>query len=80
MFVNESLGDGMNDDSGSRWFEGGCERTDYGDRLLLLTSDQKRYLITLSPKNSLHTHLGIYRHVDLSRPAHGQHCQKPPGP
>lgn len=65
MFVNESLGDGMNDDSGSRWFEGGRERTDYGDRLLLLTSDQKRYLITLSPKNSLHTHLGIYRHVDL---------------
>ena len=50
---------------GSRWFEGGRERTAYGDRVLLLTSDQKRYLITLSAPNSLHTHQGIYRHADM---------------
>ncbi len=65
MIADESLGDGMTDDRSSRWFEGGRDRTDYGDRLLLLSSDQKRYLITLSPGNSLHTHQGIYRHADL---------------
>ncbi len=55
----------MTDSSKSRWFEDKRACTEYGDRVLLLTSDQKRYLITLSPPNSLHTHQGIYRHADM---------------
>jgi tRNA (adenine57-N1/adenine58-N1)-methyltransferase len=63
--LDESSGKSMTDRGNSRWFEGSHARTAYGDRVLLLTSDQKRYLITLSPPNSLHTHQGIYHHADL---------------
>lgn len=36
-----------------------------GDLILLVTTDHKRYLIKLEPKNRLHTHQGIYDHDDL---------------
>jgi len=36
-----------------------------GDLGLLVTSDHKRYLITMQPRQQLHTHQGIYHHDDL---------------
>lgn len=35
------------------------------DLVLLVTTDQKRYLLKLQPHNKLHTHQGIYEHDDL---------------
>ncbi len=52
--------------SGStNWFRSGQAQTTAGDLILLVTTDQKRYLLKLQPRNKLHTHQGIYEHDDL---------------
>ncbi|MEZ4861622.1 MAG: tRNA (adenine-N1)-methyltransferase [Caldilineaceae bacterium] len=49
----------------SPWFKPHSRQTVAGDLALLVTSDHKRYLLTLQPQNQLHTHQGIYPHDDL---------------
>jgi tRNA (adenine57-N1/adenine58-N1)-methyltransferase len=49
----------------SRWFEPHTAELTYGDLVMLVTSDQKRYLLKLAPKQRLHTHLGAYAHDEL---------------
>jgi tRNA (adenine57-N1/adenine58-N1)-methyltransferase len=46
----------------SPWFRPQAEHFGAGDLVLLITSDQSRYLITLRPGNELHTHQGIFPH------------------
>lgn len=47
------------------WFRPHSTQITAGDLVLLVTSDEKRYLITLQPRQQLHTHQGIYPHDDL---------------
>ncbi|NJN83776.1 MAG: tRNA (adenine-N1)-methyltransferase [Caldilineaceae bacterium] len=49
----------------SGWFgtRGECAQAD--DLVLLITSDQKRYLVKLKPRQRLHTHWGVFDHDDL---------------
>ena len=47
------------------WFRPHSPQIAAGDLVLLVTSDEKRYLITLQPRQQLHTHQGIYLHDDL---------------
>lgn len=49
----------------SSWFRPHNRQVADGDLALLVTSDHKRYLITLQPHQQLHTHQGIYAHDDL---------------
>ncbi|MEZ4611659.1 MAG: hypothetical protein R2838_15720 [Caldilineaceae bacterium] len=49
----------------SRWFEPHTEQLAYGDLVMLVTADQKRYLLKLAPRQRLHTHQGAYAHDDL---------------
>lgn len=49
----------------SSWFRPHSTRSAAGDLALLVTSDEKRYLITLLPHQQLHTHQGIYLHDEL---------------
>ncbi len=49
----------------STWFRPHTRETAVGDLVLLSTADQKRYLITLQPRQQMHTHQGIYMHEDL---------------
>jgi tRNA (adenine57-N1/adenine58-N1)-methyltransferase len=39
--------------------------TQSGDLVLLITGDQKRYLVKLRPNDALHTHQGIFPHQQL---------------
>lgn len=50
---------------GAHWFRSGQATTRAGDLVLLVTTDHKRYLIKLQPRDKLHTHQGIYDHDDL---------------
>jgi tRNA (adenine57-N1/adenine58-N1)-methyltransferase catalytic subunit len=49
----------------SSWFRPHSRQVAIGDLALLVTSDDKRYLITLQSRQQLHTHQGIYLHDDL---------------
>ncbi len=49
----------------TNWFRGGQATTQANDLVLLVTTDQKRYLLKLQPHDKLHTHQGIYEHDDL---------------
>jgi tRNA (adenine57-N1/adenine58-N1)-methyltransferase len=49
----------------SSWFRPHSNHLAAGDLVLLVTSDEKRYLITLQPRQEHHTHQGIYVHDDL---------------
>ena len=49
----------------SRWFQPKQAVIAYEDLVLLVTSDYKRYLLTMRPRQQLHTHQGIYLHDDL---------------
>lgn len=51
--------------SESRWFQTREVHLAYNDLVLLVTADQKRYLLKLTPKQRLHTHQGIYAHDEL---------------
>lgn len=55
----------MDKESSSPWFDTERGETKYGDLVLLVTEDQKRYLISLSPRHKLHTHQGVYAHIEL---------------
>ena len=55
----------MDEKNESPWFVGSQDQTQFGDLILLVTSDGKRYLITLQPRNKLHTHQGVYEHANL---------------
>src|SRR4051812_8267373 len=46
----------------SSWFKPRSAIIEAGDLFLLVTTDHKRYLITLQPHQRLHTHVGIYEH------------------
>lgn len=46
----------------TRWFEPRTADVQVGDLLLLITTDQKRYLITVRAAGELHTHHGIFYH------------------
>ena len=47
------------------WFRPQRIITAAGDLVLLVTSDHKRYLLTLQPHQQHHTHQGVYLHDDL---------------
>jgi len=47
------------------WFKSGRPTTAAGDLILLVTTDHKRYLLKLQPRNQHHTHQGIYPHDEL---------------
>ena len=49
----------------SPWFATRQARARDGDSILLVTNDNKRYLIKLKPGGRLHTHKGIYAHEQL---------------
>lgn len=49
----------------SNWFLPHSPETRFGDLVLLLTADGKRYLIRLAPGQLLHTHKGRFGHDDL---------------
>ena len=49
----------------ANWFQPKQPQTDYGDMVLLAAPDQKRYLIKLTPRQTLHTHLGSFPHDEL---------------
>ena len=49
----------------SPWFAERQARARDGDSILLVTNDNKRYLIKLKPGGRLHTHKGIYEHEQL---------------
>ncbi|MBX3012734.1 MAG: tRNA (adenine-N1)-methyltransferase [Caldilineaceae bacterium] len=49
----------------SSWFRPHTTHSAISDLALLVTSDEKRYLITLQPNQQLHTHQGIYLHDEL---------------
>jgi tRNA (adenine57-N1/adenine58-N1)-methyltransferase catalytic subunit len=49
----------------SSWLRPQSAQLAAGDLVLLMTSDEKRYLITLQPHHQHHTHQGIYLHDDL---------------
>ncbi len=49
----------------SSWFRPRSAVIEAGDLFLLVTTDHKRYLITLQPNQKLHTHVGIYEHNQM---------------
>ena len=49
----------------SPWYRPDRTRTDEADVVLLLSADQKRYLVTLVRGRMLHTHLGVFAHDDM---------------
>lgn len=49
----------------SPWYRSGSLRIDESDSVLLLTPDQKRYLVKTLRGHTLHTHLGVFRHDDM---------------
>ncbi|GIV77947.1 MAG: tRNA (adenine-N1)-methyltransferase [Litorilinea sp.] len=49
----------------SPWFKPTADHARPGDLALLVTSDQKRYLLTLQPGQEFHTHQGIYAHDQI---------------
>lgn len=51
--------------SPSVWFGTRHLQTQAGDLILLVTGDNKRYLITLRENGSQHTHHGVFAHNDL---------------
>ena len=51
--------------STSPWYRASKSAIDQADTVLLLTPDQKRYLVKVLPGGTLHTHLGVYRHDDI---------------
>jgi tRNA (adenine57-N1/adenine58-N1)-methyltransferase len=55
----------------SAWFKAKGATTAAGDLVLLLTTDLKRYVVQLKPRQEFHSHLGIYAHDEL--------IGKPPG-
>ncbi len=44
----------------SSWFKPRSVTIEAGDLMLLVTTDHKRYLLTVQPHQQLHTHVGIY--------------------
>jgi len=63
----------------SSWFRPHTRQTAIGDLVLLSTADQKRYLITLQPRQQMHTHQGIYMHDDLIGRAWGDEVRSQMG-
>lgn len=51
--------------SSSIWFSQRHPQAQAADLILLLTGDNKRYLVTLRVNGALHTHHGVYAHNDL---------------
>ena len=49
----------------SVWFSARHQQAQVGDLILLVTGDNKRYLVKLRASDSLHTHFGIYPHSQL---------------
>ena len=49
----------------SVWFDNQAATIEYGALVLLLTSDLKRFLITIRKGQKLHTHQGIYAHDEI---------------
>jgi tRNA (adenine57-N1/adenine58-N1)-methyltransferase len=49
----------------SAWFKPKGATTAAGDLVLLLTTDLKRYVVQLKPRQEFHSHLGIFAHDDL---------------
>lgn len=49
----------------SSWFRPRSAVIEAGDLFLLVTTDHKRYLITLQPHQKLHTHVGIFDHDQM---------------
>ena len=49
----------------SSWFKPRSTIIEAGDLMLLVTTDHKRYLLTLQPSQRLHTHVGIYDHDQM---------------
>lgn len=54
-----------NDEPLSSWFKPRSVSIEAGDLMLLVTTDHKRYLLTVQPRQQLHTHVGIYNHDDM---------------
>lgn len=61
----------MSTDRSSPWFDGKKREIQFGDLVLLVTADQKRYLIAITLRHKLHTHQGVYEHADLAGTAWG---------
>ena len=51
---------GHNPAPASSWFKPRSVRIEPGDLMLLVTTDHKRYLLSVQPHQQLHTHVGIY--------------------
>lgn len=51
--------------SQSPWFRSGKGSIAESDTVILLTQDQKRFLLRTQHGGTLHTHLGVFRHVDM---------------
>lgn len=49
----------------SSWFKPRSTLIEAGDLMLLVTTDHKRYLLTLQPHRQHHTHVGIYDHDQM---------------
>ncbi len=49
----------------SPWFRSGKENIAESDSIILVTQDQKRYLLRTQHGGTLHTHLGVFRHADM---------------
>lgn len=53
------------DFSQSPWYRSGRTTIAEADTLILLTQDQKRYLFKIMAGQTMHTHLGAFRHDDM---------------